>query len=370
MSHPQSCSIAEVPRFTIGASEDNEALLSYLNTHGYVVVRNILNENEIEEGKALFWQYIKESNREIDRANPETWKKWPGDSRTGIISGTICHSDFLWYLRLHPKVKEIFCLLWGTDDLLTSFDGGNSFRPWSYDPTWKTSGGWWHVDQNSLRGPERTGRVSIQGLVTFYDATEATGGFAAIPGSHRFHDALCAQQHGKIDFIGITPEDSADLQHLPHHLIQARAGDMILWDSRCVHCNVPAITSPSDAQSVHQPEATAGPDKVRVQPDLLRLVGYVCMQPKSMATQTAIHSRKLGLLLEMPTSHWATKEIETELIEWFQERPDCKKTMKRILTNAPPEKLRLSGFSEEEIERRICDGVPLNVWDNITCLVS
>lgn len=114
----------------------------------------------------------------------------------------------------------------GDDDLIVSFDGGNAFRPWKINRSWSTKGGWWHVDQvcrfaypyvfclnasqNSLRGPHRCGRVCVQGLVTYYDATEDTGGLCVIPASHRAHDELCnrsASAKSLIDFVSVNAHD-------------------------------------------------------------------------------------------------------------------------------------------------------------------
>ncbi len=108
-----------------------------------------------------------------------------------------------------------------------SFDGGNAFRPWKINRDWSTKGGWWHVDQvphyscpphaflptasqNSRRGSNRCGRVCVQGLVTYYNATADTGGLCVIPGSHRFHDELCnraASAKSKIDFVSVDADD-------------------------------------------------------------------------------------------------------------------------------------------------------------------
>ena len=46
-----------------------------------------------------------------------------------------------------PRVKEAFANILGDDNLLTSFDGANVFRPWKYDASWKTKQSWFHTDQ-------------------------------------------------------------------------------------------------------------------------------------------------------------------------------------------------------------------------------
>ena len=99
--------------------------------------------------------------------------------------------------------------MWGTDDLLTSFDGANAFRPWRLNKQWKTSGGWYHVDQNHLLpdGSQR-GKVCIQGLVTLLDASSDTGGLVVVPRSHKDHEGLCnrtGQVHSAL--VAVMAED-------------------------------------------------------------------------------------------------------------------------------------------------------------------
>lgn len=56
------------------------------------------------------------------------------------------------------------------------------------------------------------------------------------------------------------------LQELPPRLIKCKAGDLVVWDSRCIHCNTPALVDDSGAN----------------QAALIRIVAYVCMSPLSL----------------------------------------------------------------------------------------
>lgn len=80
----------------------------------------------------------------------------PTFSTHGVISGNgIGQSDFLWNVRSNPRIKQVFTQIWNDPQLLVSFDGCGIFRDWRYDPTWKTQGGWNHVDQNPKVKPDR-----------------------------------------------------------------------------------------------------------------------------------------------------------------------------------------------------------------------
>eukprot|EP01047_Picozoa_sp_COSAG01_P052809 COSAG01_NODE_5591_length_4159_cov_59.059852_6_plen_165_part_00 len=59
----------------------------------------------------------------------------------------VIHSEATWFVRGIPKVKQAFTQLWGTDDLICSFDGICAFRPWNIEPSWRSTGPWFHTDQ-------------------------------------------------------------------------------------------------------------------------------------------------------------------------------------------------------------------------------
>jgi hypothetical protein len=202
------------------------------------------------------------------RSDPSTWgRDFLPHVATGIITGCgFGQSRFCWNLRTLPAVRKAFEQIWGTSDLITSYDGGNAFRPWEQRPEWRTQGGWWHCDQNGLR-PGRKGRVCVQGLVTLTPAHEYTGGFCVMPGTHRQHDEYSRRHpYGdrQGDFLPV-PHGDPILRH-QGYLLRADPGDLILWDSRTIHCNGPALHRPSDAP---RDMPVPGPS------ELLRLVGYV-----------------------------------------------------------------------------------------------
>lgn len=277
----------ESPRF----ESDDPALVEYLDEHGYVVIKSVASAEEIETATRLLWKFLKDQIGMM-RTKPRSWTQVNfqnvGIRSNGILAfGGIQQSEFLWYIRLLPKVKEPFEKIFGTSDLITSFDGGNIFRPWhsySADSNSKTECGWWHVDQGKLL----RGRHAVQGLVTLQDVNTETGGFCVIPGSHRYHDELLEEinMRGEKNFVYIPSSFHAlqEKQIMPF----CRAGDLILWDSRTIHCNTPALVYPASKPT----------------DSFLRTVAYVCMTPSSFASPEVIAKRKLIFELGDGTSHW------------------------------------------------------------------
>ena len=173
--------------------------------------------------------------------------------------------------------------------------------------------------------------------MTYYDATEDTGGFCLIPRSHKDFEALCKRSPTAkmmTDFVALDAYDPV-LQQNEGKVIAAKAGDMILWDSRTVHCNTPAL-------SIRDHDFSKGEAEPREHNELIRLVGYTCMVPKAHATAEAVSNRKKAFNMRIGTSHWPTMNVAylternvPEDVEYLQK---CSK-----------EQLRLVGYDDDEI---------------------
>lgn len=294
------------PRFDIGNKIETKQMLDYLEEFGYAVIAGAASIDQISNAKSKFWSFQEEKNPCLKRNDSNTWtnSNWLGNKSTGIISSCgFNHSEFTWDTRLLPKVKETFSKVWNENNLIVSFDAGNVFRPWRHNPDWMTMSNWWHVDQNSCIGISRQGRVCVQGLVTYYDATPETGGLCVIPKSHRFHEEICENSNLAkkclIDFVDVSLNGNSSIDTFERVLICAKAGDLILWDSRTVHCNTPGVCLTDNNNDTHD-------DK---HDDIIRLVSYVCMVPRYFASSEVIRQRKVAFRNRMPTSHWPHKAI-------------------------------------------------------------
>lgn len=78
-------------------------------------------------------------------------------------------------------------------------------------------------------------------------------------------------------------------------LVKCKAGDLVVWDSRCVHCNTPGLV---DKQKDNQ---------------LLRIVAYICMSPLSLFEPDGVRFESLEEFREsredfvrdrVTCSHW------------------------------------------------------------------
>jgi len=285
-----------VPRFDLDDAEG----LKYLDENGYVVFKDIATPEELEKGKQLAWDFLESVTPGVKRGVPETYAtaSWPDPFGKGIVCGDGAgQSTFQWFVRGIAKVQKVYAKIWGTDELITSFDGFCIHRPWEYRPEWKTKdGSWFHLDQNGIAKPEK---ICVQGFLNFYTAGEADGGLVVVPKSHTIFTTIFQNRPnwaGRGDFIPLYGErsvwdkeiKSAGLSPIK---ICAQPGDFVLWDSRTIHCNAPATIPravPTDG-SVLEPR---------------RLVSYVCMTPTARAKHSIISERILAFKEGMTTSHW------------------------------------------------------------------
>lgn len=350
---------------------DDEAAYKYLDDHGYVVIANALDAEQVSIAQDHFWNFVElTSGGEVQRSNPQTWnqKAWPGNSENGLFeTDGVGQSVFLWYVRSRPKVVRAFQHVWSLADpadLLMSFDGCCAFLPTSVDASQRTLGGWYHTDQNG--GTTGSNRFCVQGFVALTDQDSKTGGLSVLPGSHHRHAELFKSwSDGRVqamrDFCILARNEpmlgggEAEGTIRPR-LVHAKAGDLVLWDSRCVHCNVPAWHSldemPLDAglaaaglnplheEMMQQFKSVADAiwawhnvfgnhrdtlesrlaeclhgwaEQLRLDletardsntPQLLRLVAYVCALPRARASPKVLQSKRQAVLLGGTATHW------------------------------------------------------------------
>jgi hypothetical protein len=283
----------------------HSTMLDCLQQNGFVVIPNVLSGAETQELKDMMWGWLGSlelGGQKITHDDPSTWanKHWP-DSSHGILQHyNVGHSDFMWKLRQHPKVLEIFAALHKckVTDLLSSFDGACVYRPPELvkGMRWRdTEKLWLHVDQGSrLRGFQ-----CIQGLVTLNDMDTDDCTLHVLTGSHLQHDQLMerlAQRYParhkkgvfKKNWIKLPDAELAWLRDAGFidKYITAPAGSLVLWDSRLVHAN-------------------CRPTKTRLHKNRWRFVQYVSYQPRTCATEAQLKKKRQAFLTARTTSHWA-----------------------------------------------------------------
>ncbi|TVY36939.1 hypothetical protein LOCC1_G006643 [Lachnellula occidentalis] len=262
-----------------------------LERDGYVVVKNAVPQDRAAQycSQALSW--LSSFGTALSIADPSTWTNanLPVQSKFNLFKQyAVSHERFMWETRMEPGVVGAFAHLWGTDELLCSFDALNVTLPNRADKARNES--WEHVDQSPLRD----GRCCVQGFVNLSRAGPEDGGLVVYPGSHRLVEEFFASQTDKSewsekDFYMFT---SQQLEWFKSRgcaplKICAEVGDLVLWDSRTIHYG-------------SEPEESS---------QEIRTVIYVAYTPASWALPDALALKAEIFKRWGATTHWPHKNI-------------------------------------------------------------
>ncbi|KAK6909667.1 hypothetical protein L486_00686 [Kwoniella mangroviensis CBS 10435] len=243
-----------------------------LERDGYVVVPNVISKEQCKEFQQKAWEWLESFPYGFKRDDKSTWtnEHLPYSTTGGLYNRySVNHEDFVWKIRTEPAIIKIFEQIWGTEDLIASFDGMNASLPINPKTGRKdisTTKAWPHIDQN----PRTVQNFELyQGIANLSPNGPEDGGLCVLKGSHKLHQEYFdhiggfkldqdagVKENGynyKIDemdwFEGIGCEEVK---------VCAGEGDLILWDSRTIHWNA----SPTGEQT--------------------RFVTYVCYCPKTL----------------------------------------------------------------------------------------
>jgi hypothetical protein len=279
----------------LGAKIESQTYSDWRNDllrDGYVVIKNAIpTESAVEYQKRIF-EYLKSFNDDFDENDRSTWKveNLPDISDIGGLSkyGASQHKIF-WDIRQEQGYRKSFGKIWGTDELLVSFDAFNVSIPGLNNKNLRVKP-WPHVDQS----PYRNGLACIQGIAQFSSSGEKDGSLVVFKKSHRlseqyFREVLGQDNWLKKDWVSIPDQDIKWFEDRGAETlkIDAEPGDLILWDSRTIHYG-------------QQPDADDGN---------IRTIAYISYSPASFATEEALEAKKKVFEAWAGTSHWAHDNI-------------------------------------------------------------
>lgn len=179
--------------------------------------------------KAFDW--VKSFGTAFDHTKPETWTKdnLPVQSLINTFSAYgVSHEKFMWDARMEPGVLAAFAELWGTDELLVSFDALNITFPNRADKPKREP--WPHIDQSPLR----RGLQCAQGVINLSQSGPEDGGLLVYPDSHALMEEFFETQTDKEtwevkDGYGFTEEQVKWFtdRGIKTHKICADPGDLL-----------------------------------------------------------------------------------------------------------------------------------------------
>ncbi|KAL2207085.1 phytanoyl-CoA dioxygenase [Sarocladium strictum] len=313
--------------------------------HGYAVVPSVISKEKAKAYQGSAFEWLKSfDNSELDLDKPSTWTPenlpFVSEINTFNYYGVV-HERFMWDIRLEPRVIDVFAKLWGTDELLVSFDALNITLPGraGHVPREK----WLHVDQS----PHRKGLQCIQGIVNLSESGPDDGGLTVLPGSHKLTETFFKEHTDpanwtRKDFYRYTPEELSfftDTHGLKEHKVTASPGDLIIWDSRLIHYGAePKTIDPSSAEQKSTKPAT------------IRTVTYVSYAPASLASEETLRTKRQAFESWLATTHWPHENISLRTNE--PTFPDGSRDQRRLKPREEPELtprlLQLAGVTPYE----------------------
>lgn len=258
-----------------------------LEENGYAVVPGVLSEQECDN----CWAGIKDYFAKMDVDLDQRPVKYPNIH--GIVQHLeVGHAQAVWDVRLNAKVQDVFAQMYGTNDLLCSFDGLCVMQPWR--KFGKKS--WMHFDQ----GPKLQGRHCVQGYVNIFDSSDSsTGSLYVLPGTHKKHAQFFAEHPAATEKVKsenwykLSPDEEKWFGTEPVRVHGPR-GSLVLWDSRTVHSN----RDPDTAEKK------------------TRCVVYTCFQPRRFSTDALIRKKANAFDEYRMTTHWPAEKIKLFGKKW------------------------------------------------------
>ncbi|KAH6898321.1 hypothetical protein B0T10DRAFT_504891 [Thelonectria olida] len=254
---------------------------------GYAVIKGAIPKERALSYANRFYGLVESFGLGYDRTNSLTVRpdKLPVITEKGmLLNYGAAHEDFVWAIRSEPGVVGAFEQVYDTQDLLVSFDAINvGFANRTHLPANKP---WPHQDQD----PDRPGFRCLQGLVNLLPNGPDDGGLIVARGAHLLSEQFHDEVRGTEDRIPAWTKEwygytERGMQWLAEHgcewvKVEADPGDLIVWDSRAPHYNVP----------------------VRGEQD--RMAVYTCYMPVADASQEDLVRKKKAFEERVGTTHW------------------------------------------------------------------
>ncbi|KAK9417583.1 putative Phytanoyl-CoA dioxygenase [Seiridium unicorne] len=252
-----------------------------LQKNGFAVVKGAIPRDRALHYQEKAYDWLKSFGTALDFEDPSTWVKenLPVQSKINTFSSyCVAHEKFVWDARLEPGVLDAFSTLWGTEELLVSFDSLNVTLPNRKDIPRK--GAWEHIDQSPLR----RGLHCVQGILNLSPSGPEDGGLVVYPGSHALNDEFFDTQTDKgtwepLDRYMFNEKQLAWFhgKGIQPHKVCADVGDLILWDSRVIHYGAEPTEKSNQIRTViyaaYTPARLASPDQLAVKKSMFEKFG-------------------------------------------------------------------------------------------------
>ncbi|EFC49153.1 phytanoyl-CoA dioxygenase-like protein [Naegleria gruberi] len=263
--------------FTVDS--DDQQVLQFFNTYGFVVFENVLNQEETQATVNDIFKILSDGTE--GKFNPEdtsTWNCWPQNAleHFGNVSIPSIFSRQFFMNRQNENVVRAFSKVFQLPmtELIVSHDRASFYRPPTINPKWKTKSNV-HLDLNpaeALDEPENatvsynelnrlhysSGKghwitennhvcskrdgLQIQALINLNDNLKEDGGFVCVPGFHNhfrefFENSNLVNElgRGKPSFSFQKNDPVSGNIHQLAQRVPSKAGSIIIWNQLLPH---------------------------------------------------------------------------------------------------------------------------------------
>ena len=202
----------------------NRDSLEHLRNKGYVVVEDVLNEEQIAKARGMFYDWAKNI--------PDIEKNHKKINVRGIFKyHEAGHQEHAWYLRTLPCVKRVFADLHQTNDLIVSYDGCCWITPEHFAKCRDKC--WTHVDEN----PKKCDKPTYQGFVSLTSNTNTS--LVVYEESHKLFNEYFERHVGDKKITSWNKIEKSYLERIQSRrkVLCVPAGAVVVWDSRTFHQN-------------------------------------------------------------------------------------------------------------------------------------
>jgi ectoine hydroxylase-related dioxygenase (phytanoyl-CoA dioxygenase family) len=254
----------------------------YLEEEGYVVIQNVMRDEDITQAFGIFMNDMKCVSQSFDIENLKTYaiEFTPMMFSKGMaVFNGFGNCDFMWYLRTNPSIKNIYERLYNEKDLCVSMDGFSMFVSSEQKP-----GQWLHVDQH----PDND-IYSIQGAYSFLPVEETSSGFIVVPRSHKtFKPTVTA----KGDWI-VYDKNKEGFEQIETQAVKLLIPEncFVLWNSKTVHANTGIVKKP----------------RTKAIQRFDRLTCWITYLPRTLTTEGVVNERIAAYKNGETTSHWSNR---------------------------------------------------------------
>ncbi|WWC88322.1 uncharacterized protein L201_003230 [Kwoniella dendrophila CBS 6074] len=263
--------------------------LPELQSRGWTVVKNAISTEKAKQYEDEAYKWLESFGKGFDKNDRNTWKvkNLPWFAKGGLFNRHgAAHEQWAWDIRSEKGIIDTFAKIWGTDELLVSFDGVNVSLPFKNEDLGDRGAPWPHVDQS----PNRKGKECIQGIANLAENGPNDGGLMILDGSFPLYKQYFEEhEHLKPSADGWNwidsysyPEETLQWFYdkgCKWKKLEAGPGDLILWDSRTIHYG----------------DAARG--------DRPRVATYVCYKPAKGISPEKLQERKTAMEEYAGTSH-------------------------------------------------------------------